>query len=194
MNHNFGFSIPYDHSSSKMPDGGFRLQTPKPTDLQPPSEAVITLISTGWWLSSNNKPAMVHCLTREVWGSGEPGCSSSWFTVYRQLLVSHTDALFNIHPGKFERLPRLNLHKASKLVPALSLPLGVCWDAPRTPHLAVPASRPWGRGGANQSLPGSFPFFPCAPLKSGSQQGCVMPSPRLPPDTPYLPTGGRGPP
>lgn len=47
MNHNFGFSIPYDHSSSKTPDGGFRLQTPKPTDLQPPSEAVITLISTG---------------------------------------------------------------------------------------------------------------------------------------------------
>ena len=38
-------------------------------------------------------------------GRGRSGCSLSWLAVYCQRLISHTapaNALFNIHPGKFD--------------------------------------------------------------------------------------------
>ncbi len=136
---------------------------------------------------------------------GRSGCSLSWLAVYCQLLISHTaptNALFNIHLGKFDD-SHISIWLSAAHAPTpcstargpslFSLPPGVCWDAPRAQHLAVPASRPWGWGGANQSLLGAF-HLPCAHLKSASQQGCVVPSLRLPLATPYSPIRGTGPP
>ena len=138
-------------------------------------------------------------------GMGRSGWSLSWLAVYCQLLISHTapaNALFNIHLGKFyDSHISICLSAAHTPTPSFtarspslfSPPPGVCWDAPRAQHLAVPASRPRGWGGANQSLLGFF-LLPCAHLKSASQQGCVVPSPRLPLATPYSPIRGTGPP
>lgn len=132
-------------------------------------------------------------------GMGRSGCSLSWLAVDCQPLISHTapaNALFNIHLGKFNDshisiwlsaahpppLPipsRSTAHSPSLFSP----PPGVCWDAPRAQHLTVPASRPRGWGGANQSLlwrPPSSLRSPQISLTAGSCRAKPPPAPSYP--------------
>lgn len=99
-------------------------------------------------------------------------------------------------------IPRLNLavcspHSNPQLhslqsKPVLSATRGMLGCTHISQH-TVPAIRPQGWGGANQSQLGAF-HLPVAHLKSASQQGYVMPSLRLPLATLYSPNRGTGPP
>lgn len=133
---------------------------------------------------------------------GRSGCSLSWLAVYCQLLISQTaptNALFNIHLGKFEDSHiSIWLSAAHAPTPCSTAHLVHCAaggllghtqsSASHSPSLQAP-----GLGGANQSLLGSL-LLSCAHLKSASQQGYVVPSCRLPLATPYSPIRGTGPP
>lgn len=97
---------------------------------------------------------------------------------------------------QIQRLPHLNLALSSPSPPLpipsrstahspslFSPPPGVCWDAPRAQHLTVPASRPRGWGGANQSLlwrPPSSLRSPQISLTAGSCRAKPPPAPSYP--------------
>lgn len=119
-------------------------------------------------------------------GMGRSGCSLSWLAVYWRRLISHAalaNALLNIHLGKFRRIPRLNLALRSPRPnpPArrprgpspLSLPPGVCWDAPRAKHLPIPASRP--RGAGEGQIKGCMPPSSFPALTSNQSHSRVVP-------------------
>lgn len=133
-------------------------------------------------------------------GFGRSGCSLFVFAVDCQLLISHNAMSSSVFIeanlmtpmsqfGRWQPTPQPSVCSPS----LFSLPLGVCWDAPSAQQLAVPASRPRGWGGANQSQLGAFHLL-FVHLKSASQQGCVVPSLHQPLATLYSPNGGTGPP
>ena len=136
---------------------------------------------------------------------GRSGCSLSWLAVYCQLLISHTapaNALFNIHLGKFDD-SHISIWLSAAQAPtpssvALSPSLFRCrrGSAGTHPELSISQFQPPSPGAGEGQIKASMApsHFPCAHLKSASQQGCVVPSLRLPPATPYSPIRGIGPP
>lgn len=142
--------------------------------------------------------AVEHYLTISTWlmfganWRGRSGRSLPRLAVYYQLQMSHTalkNVLVDIHRGKCDNfhisISLLAAHAPTCSPSLLYLPPGVFRDTPSVQHLTVPAARPQGRGGANQSLLESFPL-PCAHLKSASQQGFVVPKPPPAPSYPLF--------
>lgn len=129
--------------------------------------------------------------------SERSGCSLSWLVVYCKLLISHTapaNALFNIHLGKFDD-SHISIWLSAAYAPPP--PPTPCSNSPAVAACSLCAAG--GLRGRTQSSASRHPLPPgpgggegqikaclapssssCTHLKSTSQQGCVVPSLRLP--------------